>query len=51
MGYTRGASALGVAVALDEVEESKVTEETILKRLVFIFKSGFNFCRSRVNEL
>ena len=31
MGYTRGASALGVAVALDEVEEAKVTEETILK--------------------
>lgn len=31
MGYSRGASALGVAVALEEVDESKVTEESILK--------------------
>ena len=31
MGYTRGASALGVAIALGEVDEAKVTEETILK--------------------
>lgn len=31
MGYSRGASALGVAVALGEVDESKVTEESILK--------------------
>lgn len=30
MGYSRGASALGVAVALKEVDESKVTEESIL---------------------
>ncbi|GAB6086463.1 cyanuric acid amidohydrolase [Alkaliphilus crotonatoxidans] len=31
MGYTRGASALGVAVALDEVEADAVTEDSILK--------------------
>ncbi len=31
MGYTRGASALGVAVALDEVEAGAVTKESILK--------------------
>ena len=31
MGYTRGASALGVALALDEVAEEDVTEESILK--------------------
>lgn len=31
MGYTRGASALGVAIALKEIEESKVTEQSILK--------------------
>ena len=31
MGYTRGASALGVAIALKEVDESKVTEQSILK--------------------
>lgn len=31
MGYSRGASALGVAVALEEVDESKVTEKSILK--------------------
>lgn len=30
MGYTRGASALGVAIALGEIEESKVTNESIL---------------------
>lgn len=30
MGYTRGASALGVAVALEEVASEKVTEESIL---------------------
>lgn len=30
MGYTRGASALGVALALGEIEEDKVSEETIL---------------------
>ncbi len=30
MGYTRGASALGVGIALGEIEESKVTNETIL---------------------
>lgn len=30
MGYTRGASALGVAIALEEVPADKVTEEAIL---------------------
>ena len=30
MGYSRGASALGVAIALEEIEESKVTEDSIL---------------------
>lgn len=30
MGYTRGASALGVALALGEVKEEEVTEEAIL---------------------
>ncbi|WP_201750533.1 ring-opening amidohydrolase [Senegalia massiliensis] len=30
MGYTRGASALGVALALGEIEESKVTNDSIL---------------------
>lgn len=30
MGYTRGASALGVAIALGEIEESAVREDTIL---------------------
>jgi cyanuric acid amidohydrolase len=30
MGYSRGASALGVAVALGEVDEAKLTEEAIL---------------------
>ncbi len=30
MGYTRGASALGVAIALGEVKEESVTEESIL---------------------
>ena len=30
MGYSRGASALGVAVALDEVEREKITEKSIL---------------------
>lgn len=31
MGYTRGASALGVAIALGEIDENKVTEDAILK--------------------
>jgi len=31
MGYTRGASALGVAIALGEIEESAVTEASILE--------------------
>lgn len=31
MGYSRGASALGVAIALGEIDESKVTQEAILK--------------------
>lgn len=31
MGYSRGASALGVAVALNEVDQVKVTEGSILK--------------------
>lgn len=30
MGYTRGSSALGVAIALGEVDEADVTEESIL---------------------
>lgn len=30
MGYTRGAAALGVAIALNEIEESKVTSKSIL---------------------
>jgi len=31
MGYSRGASALGVAVALEEIDESRVTSDSILK--------------------
>ena len=31
MGYNRGASALGVGIALGEIEESKVTSESICK--------------------
>ncbi|MBO1264026.1 ring-opening amidohydrolase [Proteiniclasticum sp. SCR006] len=31
MGYTRGASALGVAIALGEIEENAVTDESILE--------------------
>ncbi|MTI47427.1 MAG: ring-opening amidohydrolase [Firmicutes bacterium] len=31
MGYSRGASALGVAVALNEIDEEKLKDESILK--------------------